>query len=137
MYAIRSYYASVLIPQEESLFEYYSRFGYEPKALIFKKSVRKENPKDHFYSFRECADSDIDELNLLYENELKNFNYIKRDDNFWKNQLEMFRSLGGKVFCLEMDKGISGYAFCWNDDNKVVIQELLGQNNDIKSYNFV
>ena len=43
----------------------------------------------------------------------------------------MFRQLGGNVFCLEHDGQLAGYAFVWNDD-EVVIQEIVGLNNDVR-----
>ncbi len=123
--------ASVLIPQSEKLFRFYDKLGYEPKISIYKKKYTKQNPKDHSYAFRECSDDDISQLNVLYETSLDKANHIVRDVNFWKTQLEMFRQLGGNVFCLEHDGQLSGFAFVWNDD-EVVIQELVGLNHDVR-----
>lgn len=122
--------ASILIPQEKSLFDFYAKFGYEPKVTIFNKKVIKQNARVHSYKFRQCKADETNKLNGLYEKVLENTNYIKRDENFWATQFSMFESLGGNIFALEHEENIVGYAFTWND-NGVIIQELLGQNNDI------
>jgi len=126
----KSIKASVLIPQEKSLFDFYAKFGYQPLFKIFNKKYTKQNAKDHFYSFSECKSYKIDTLNNLYEKLLENANYVKRDRKYWELQFKMFDELNGKVFCLEYEGNAVGYAFCWND-NGGVIQELVGVNNDI------
>ena len=123
--------ASILIPQEKSLFDFYKRFGYEPYFKINYKEYFKQNKKDHSYTFSEIDSNDIHLLNQVYENSLSGTYFVLRDDNCWAKQIDMFRSLGGNAFCLKDNEKLISYAFVWNDDS-IVIQELWGIDNDAK-----
>lgn len=122
--------ASILIPREESLFQYYKNFGYKAAFRIYHKTYQKQNLPLNLYNFRECTKNDIPTINHLYESVLGNSNYVLRDSNYWKKQITMFLDLGGDVFCLEHDDTILAYAFVWND-SPVYIQELLGINDEV------
>lgn len=123
--------ASILIPQQKGLFDFYAKFGYSPEFKISSKIFTNQNEMDHSFYFAECSSEDIEKLNNLYETTLADTNYVVRDFEYWKEQIEMFNSLGGKVFCLNDKDRIVSYAFVWNDES-VVIQELLGMNKDVK-----
>ena len=123
--------ASVLIPQEKSLFDYYKNFGYSAEFSIFSKKYIKQNPKTHSYNFSECKVTELYRLNELYEKDLIGTNFVVRDNFYWDKQFSMFNFLDGNIFCLKLEQEIVGYAFSWKDE-EAFIQELVGLNNDIK-----
>lgn len=123
--------ASILIPQEKSLFDFYKRFGYEPYFKINSKEYFKQNKKDYSYTFSKIDSKDIPLLNQAYEYSLSGTYFVIRDENCWAKQIDMFRSLNGNVFCLMDNEKLIAYAFVWND-NSIVIQELWGIDNDTK-----
>ena len=123
--------ASILIPQEKSLFDFYKRFGYEPYFKINYKEYFKQNKKDHSYTFSEIDSKDIPLLNQAYENSLSGTYFVLRDENCWAKQIDMFRSLGGNAFCLKDNEKLIAYAFMWNDDS-IIIQELWGIDDNAK-----
>lgn len=123
--------ASILIPQEKSLFNFYKRFGYEPYFKIHYKEYFKQNKIDHSYTFSEIDKKNITLLNQVYENSLSGTYFVLRDEDCWAKQIDMFRSLGGNTFCVKDNDNLIAYAFVWNDDS-IVIQELWGIDNYAK-----
>ncbi len=123
--------ASILIPQEKSLFDFYKRFGYEPYFKINYKEYSKQNKKDHSYIFSQIDSKDINLLNHAYENSLSGTYYVIRNEDCWAKQIDMFLSLGGNVFCVKDNDKLIAYAFVWNDDS-VAVQELWGIDNHSK-----
>lgn len=123
--------ASILIPQEESLFNFYARFGYEPHFYISQKDFLKQDKLKHQYTFSECSEKDIKELNSQYVNTLSNTDYLIRDEQYWKDQIKMFKALNGNVFCLKNDNELLGYAFLWGG-NDIGVQELVGVNEEVE-----
>ena len=123
--------ASILIPQEQSLFNFYKRFGYEPDFKIKHKEYFKQNKKGHPYTFFEIESKDVPLLNQAYEDSLKDTYYVVREVDYWDKQIDMFGTLGGKVFGLKDNDTLIAYAFVWNDDD-LVAQELWGIDNNAK-----
>ncbi len=123
--------ASILIPQNESLFNFYDRFGYEPYFKIASKDYSVQMKKDHPHSFLKCTTDDIAQLNRLYEDSLFEIDYVKRTESDWETQINMFKALGGDTFCLKDNNEIVGYAFVWNEETPL-IQELAGKTTEIK-----
>ncbi len=123
--------ASILIPQEKSLFDFYKRFGYESLFKINYKECFRQNKKDHSYTFSEIDSKDITLLNQAYENSLSGTYFVLRNEDCWAKQIDMFRTLGGSAFCLKDNEKLIAYAFVWDDDS-IVIQELWGIDNNSK-----
>lgn len=123
--------ASILIPQEESLFNFYARFGYEPHFYISQKEFLKQYKLKHQYTFSECSDNDIKALNALYVNTISNTDYLIRDEHYWKAQIKMFEELNGNVFCLKNENNLLGYAFVWSGSD-IGVQELVGVNEEVE-----
>lgn len=124
--------ASILIPQEESLFNFYARFGYEPHFYISQKEFSKQDNITHDFKLTICTKNDIQELNALYENTLLNTDYLIRDEHYWKAQIKMFKELNGNVFCLKNENNLLGYAFVWSGSD-IGVQELVGVNEEAEN----
>ena len=98
--------ASVLIPAEKWLFDFYKPFGYEPFFHISRREItctagEREAP-------RRLTSADVPALAALYDKLVPKC-CIERDTAYWNAQLALFETL-------------TGYAFCWEDN----AQELLG-----------
>lgn len=96
---------SVLITQEDSLLDYYARFGYEPRFLLG-MGEPGENARDGV--LRTACETDIPALNQLYEQATVELLHGDRDEQHWVRQLELFGK-GAQV--LERDGYITAYAF--------------------------
>ncbi len=97
---------SVLITQEDSLLDFYARFGYQPKCLF-----EPAAPQDVLLNgqVRPAKPADISRLNELYEQAAAGLLHGLRDEAHWALQLELFGE-GAKVLCRQ--ETITAYAFC-------------------------
>lgn len=136
--------ASILIPQENWLFDFYDKFEYKKLFYIQNEFIQNTGNINFLYNFRSCNTNDINSLNCLYEYCLKDSNYVIRDKEYWREQITMFEYLGGKVYCIEDDNDIKAYSFLWKN-NGLWIQELMScdrkssielYRNIMKKYNF-
>ncbi len=123
---------SILIPQGENLFEYYSRFGYEVAFSLTHNIYKKEQIDDNSYQIRLSQLQDINSLQSIYTKNLQDTEYILRDENYWGLLLNLFKSLGGECFIVSKESKDCGYAFVWNDENKTYIQELVADDSKVK-----
>lgn len=128
---------SILIPENDELFDFYKKFGYEKASLIKKEYFEYSdftNMPDNKYIFKRADFSDIENMNKLYESVLKNCKYILRNKEFYKGQINMFGSLDGGCFCLygEKTRSLSAYAFVWKEP-VLKVQEICFIDNDAKN----
>lgn len=116
----RGYAASVLIPQNKPLFDFYERLGY--KTCFFVKTVVAESAADtDGYSLREASEQDIPFMDSLYRAE-QGESYIIRTRGYWAEQIKMFKALGGRVCILVKGDTPKGYGFVSDG----FIQEVFG-----------
>lgn len=112
--------ASILIPAEKSLFEYYKRTGYETAFYIDK--IDTVNTNLYRYNFRKAEYSDINNMIDIYNGD------VVRDYEYFNKQIDMFRNLGGEVFVLYDNNKLLSYSFVWNNEI-IEIQEICGSEN--------
>ena len=84
--------ASVLIPAEKWLFDFYKPFGYEPFFHISRREItctagEREAP-------RRLTSADVPALAALYDKLVPKCR-IERDTAYWNAQLALFDTLGG------------------------------------------
>lgn len=96
---------SILITQEDSLLDYYVRFGYEPRFLL---GMGQPGEKAEDGVMRTACETDVPALNRLYEQATAELLHGDRDERHWTLQLELFGK-GAQV--LERDGHITAYAF--------------------------
>ena len=116
--------ASILIPQEQWLFDFYAKFDYKPMFNI--SEIKLDN-------YIKCDDKifiskaeDIDNMQALYNLMTDNKYHIMRDKAEWQKQIDLFYNCGGQALCMyNMQNEFIGYAFIWSDDNSFYAQELL------------
>ena len=118
----KGFAGSILIPANESLFDFYAKFGY--KKAFYKNTVTYKAVSDKIMPV--SVDS-FSKLNDIYEKASANVAHTHRTKEYWQQQIRMFQELGGFVFCSE-----DTYAFGWiNENDKPEIQELIGDHKEI------
>ena len=116
--------ASILIPQEKWLFDFYAKFDYKP---MFNISEMKLN------NYIECEDEisitkagDIDNMQSLYNLVAGNKYHVIRDKLEWQRQIDLFNNCGGQAICMyNLQNEFIGYAFIWLDKNSFYAQEFV------------
>ncbi len=81
--------ASVLIPQEAWLFDFYAQFGYAP-TLFASDHRYKEKPAAPACPLRSAQGEDLSAMDLLFHAHLWDGTYLCRDEKEWRKQLELF-----------------------------------------------
>ncbi len=116
--------ASLLIPQEEWLFQFYRPFGYIPVFGLERKIVLQEKaPSTEVQPLGNWC-----EANELYTKKtISEPCRIIRSEADWKAQLALFQSLGAGAFGLYEKDKLSAYAFVWREKDGYMAQELLAQ----------
>ena len=111
--------ASVLIPAEKWLFDFYKPFGYEPFFHISRREITRTAGESE--APRRLTSADVPALAALYDKLVPKCR-IERDSACWNAQLGMFDTLGAGVYGWFDGDTLTGYAFCWEDN----AQEALG-----------
>ncbi len=78
----------MLVPQGESLFDYYARFGFE-------KTFLRALPKPFEFNLKMASKADIPKLNALYEEKCAGVLHTLRSEKEW----EIILDEGYEVFC--------------------------------------
>ena len=108
---------SVLITQEDSLLEYYARFGYEGRfEIAVMPPVEKALSDEH--RCRRASTEDIPAFSNLYEQACSEKLCGLRTEAFWKTQLELF---GSGVWALAHQGAVTAYAFA---DERGIIEAV-------------
>lgn len=116
--------ASILIPQEAWLFEFYAQFGYQATFFVSEFEIR-EPVKAETLIVRQACPTDSREMNMLYQHFAGTQPHMYRPDAEWHKQLDMFQKTGGEVLCTWDENGLRGYAFVWKMPDRVWAQELV------------
>ena len=111
--------ASMLIPAEEWLFDFYRPFGYAPFFRVSRREIVRAAAGD---APRRLSAADIPQMAALYAR-LAPACRVARDAAYWEGQLALFDALGAGAFGWFAENGaLAAYAFCWADN----AQEALG-----------
>lgn len=122
--------ASILIPQEAWLFDFYAKYGYQ-SCFYVTESIYTGVQTDEALSVRVCGEQDIAAVQALYEQQMKRLSpHICRSEAQWKEQLELFSALGGALYGVFDDDGLHAYAFVWHDAQSSWAQEVVSRHDD-------
>lgn len=117
--------ASVLIPQEKWLFDFYRPFGYQPAFTLHTIAFTEQQPIMQ-KGLRAMTPQDLPACEALYRSQLADCPLtVLRTPEQWQAQLTMFEALGGSALVLEHEDAILGYAFVWKEENGIWAQELI------------
>ena len=103
----RGHAFSVLITQEDSLLQYYARFGYRGRLCIGQMPPQQADFSEK-QNCRTAVPQDIPALSALYERATTGMLCGLRDEIFWLRQLELF---GQGAWVLEIAGRVEAYAF--------------------------
>lgn len=81
--------ASILIPANKPLFDFYKCLGYETCFYVSKETYKAGGSTAEI---KEAEYKDIPKLMSLYTGD------VLRNEEYWITQLDMYKALGGKVF---------------------------------------
>ena len=117
--------ASILIPQEKWLFDFYRPFGYQPAFTLHTIAFTEQQPIMQ-KELRAMTPQDLPACEALYRSQLADCPLtVLRTPEQWQAQLTMFEALGGSALVLEHEDAILGYAFVWKEENGIWAQELI------------
>ncbi len=117
--------ATMLIPQEKWLFDFYRPFGYQPAFALGTAAFSEVLPVLH-KGLRPMTPDDLPACEMLYRTKTADCPLVvARTSAQWKAQLSLFEVLGAGAFVLELAGKIAGYAFVWNEENGIWAQELM------------
>lgn len=128
---IRGRAASMLIPQEAWLFDFYRQFGYET-AFYIKDGRYVVVPCAHA-GLRRLSAEDIPALNRLYQQETRYADLLAlRSPEQWSDQIALFETLGVGAFGLvDAQNNLICAAFVWREADGLWVQEALGTEQQI------
>ncbi len=122
--------ASILIPQEAWLFDFYAKYGYEP-CFYVAESVFTQTCVDETLSVRVCGERDIIAVQALYEQQMRGISpYVRRSAAQWQEQFALFAALGGVLYGAFNADDLRAYAFVWNDAQSPWAQEVVSRHDD-------
>ena len=116
--------ASILIPQEAWLFDFYAQFGYQKTFFVSNTAVQsavQAAPP----AVRPAADDDLSAMDALYHGALPHGPYLHRTAEEWHKQLALFSNTGGEVLCAVQNGAVTGYAFIWPGEREIWAQEIV------------
>lgn len=116
--------ASVLIPQEAWLFDFYAQFGYQPTLFVSDRQYT-EKPEDAPCLLREAQAADLPAIDALFHAQMWPGTYLCRNEAEWRKQFDLFTCCGGAVLCTGPVGAPDGYAFVWISDTQVWAQEFV------------
>ncbi len=108
--------ASILVPKNEPLFDFYARLGYLP---YFKSDLSSIPLVAAESNCRIAVYDDIAQMSSIYENSLKDRVHLSRTAEYWKILLDTEDC----AVCLSAD-GVCGYCF-FSDNEGLTVNELF------------
>ena len=124
--------ASVLIPAEQWLFDFYRIFDYQPSFML---GIQEKNVlPSRNAELSMLSSSDAEEMNALYKSCIpEETPYLMRDKSEWGRQIAMFSELGLGCWGKRASDGtLEAYAFAWKpDEHTVFIQEIAARSSEV------
>ncbi len=109
--------ALLLIPQSESLFEFYRKYGFSETAYVDSFSVMPGGKAEIY----EAGEKDIPHLNRVYEESLAGAVFASRDSETWKLLIDEYKSFGGGFAVWS-----GGYCAYYEEGGRVILPEFFG-----------
>lgn len=120
----RNRIASMLIPQEAWLFDFYRPFGYLPQFSI--QTHTEQVIPAASTCLRALTAGDLDVCQALYNAQTASCDMtVVRSAAQWQNQLTLFQTLGAGAYGWEQEGVLAGYAFVWQEESGIWAQECI------------
>ena len=111
----------VLIPQGESLFEFYKKYGFSEICEVSKSEVLQKEKAP----LKKANEGDIPYINAIYEKCLADYLYAKRDEKTWKLLMDEYEFLGGGFMVFD-----GGYCAYYKEGDNVFITEFFSEKRE-------
>ena len=117
--------ALFLVPQEESLFDYYRAHGFETAFFLSRYARRAPRGRmpDRVW-VREALAEDLDAVNTVYERAFCGVRHALRPPEHWAVVRDELRLAGGGMVLALRGEQVQGYA-CYSGEGGVLISESV------------
>lgn len=118
----KSYDFLVLKPQNDELFEFYGKMGFEKVTCLSKKELFVTDDSESVYHLKEMTPQEYEKARNTY---------FGKDIIAWDNKMLSFARdmYQGGFYAIEKAGENIGLAFLYKDENVLVIKELLSTEN--------
>ncbi|MCD7905461.1 MAG: GNAT family N-acetyltransferase [Clostridiales bacterium] len=123
---LRGRAASVLIPGDKFLFDFYRRLGYRESSFVTERKFTASENRDDL-NLGECRAAD---LVRVYNENLKSGRYILRSEEYFERQTQMFKKFGGGLSGLYCKNRLLGYCFYSFEKGKIFFDEIIGEEKE-------
>ncbi len=106
----------LLIPQNESLFAFYEKYGFSYLAKVLKREVSPNGKAE----IRPATENDIAYLNEVYERELEASLFATRDFDTWRLLMSEYAFFGGGFVVFH-----GGYCAYYEENGRLFITEFF------------
>ena len=106
----------LLIPQSESLFAFYEKYGFSYLAKVSKCEVIPNGTTE----IRPATENDIAYMNEVYERELENSLFTTRDSDTWRLLMSEYAFFGGGFAVFR-----GGYCAYYEESGRLFITEFF------------
>lgn len=125
-YCLSEQYSAIfLVPANDNLYSYYSKFGFVSSFL--KKEAVVCNKSD---LITETTETDVDKVFEIKKELVKNINGFRFFDDVMKYTIKEHIFNGGKIY-INSDDNEKAVAFYYNNDSDIVIKEFLNIKTDL------
>lgn len=122
---------AVIVPQEESLFHYYGKYGFSP---VFSLSVETIEPSQGSVppveSLPRPSDDDIRRMNDIYTSVLRYRSHVRRSPDDWQRIIENASLFGGGLVALRKGGTVEAYGIFDRGPEGVRISEAFAEDED-------
>lgn len=120
---------TILIPASDSLYEFYGSAGFETVFYNYKSDIHIDNTiNDDIHNELYITDDvSIKDMLKIYDKP----NRIIRDELYFDKQSNLIKYLGGELLYIKQDNNILGYAFIYENENYIEINEIICENKQI------
>lgn len=116
--------ASILIPQEAWLFDFYRPFGYLPQFSVH--TVIEQVIPTSSCCLRSLTADDLNTCQALYDVQTAPYDMVVvRSAAQWQDQITLFQTLGAGAYGWEENGQLVGYAFVWQEETGIWVQECV------------
>lgn len=126
----KNYSSIFLVPANESLYSYYSKFGFV--ASFLKKESVGQNESE---LLSELTETDIDAVFDIKKELIENINGFRFSDDVMKYTIKEHLFNGGKIYINSKDDEKT-VAFYYINGSDIVVKELLIEKTELYSENF-
>ena len=119
---------AILVPQGESLFEFYRRTGFSAAFTVTREKFARKNLSGNLReTVTEILPKDAFAANAIFENVTFYRNHLCRSAEHWRHAALVAKSTGGGMLGVYREGGLIGYAVFEYENGKVIANEVFAE----------